>query len=269
MDANMRNAYSRQASVEIEQQIGKRTTLSAGYQYTRGVDLIISVNQNVPACVAVGTNNGCRPVSSYANNSQYSPSASSAYHGLHVALVERPAAWGSLRVTYTLSKSMDNVGQFFFSSPIDPFDLNKDWARSDDDQRHRLVADGSLEIRGFQVSAMLQYYSSLPFNITSGVTTVQGTTGRPVVEGAFIERNAGDGPDFFSLNARVSRRFSIGRAQLDALVEAFNLTNRPNVVSVNGNFGGGAYPANPLPTFGQATAVGDPRALQLGLRLRF
>ncbi|MGC4082672.1 MAG: hypothetical protein QM736_11310 [Vicinamibacterales bacterium] len=32
---------------------------------------------------------------------------------------------------------MNNVGEFFFSSPIDPFDVNKDWGRSDDDQRHR------------------------------------------------------------------------------------------------------------------------------------
>jgi len=28
-------------------------------------------------------------------------------------------------VSYTLSKSMNNVGEFFFSSPIDPFDLSK------------------------------------------------------------------------------------------------------------------------------------------------
>ena len=34
---------------------------------------------------------------------------------------------------------MNNVGEFFFSSPIDPFDLSKDWGRSDNDQRHRLV----------------------------------------------------------------------------------------------------------------------------------
>ena len=270
MDPSMKNAYARQASVEIEQQIGERTTLSAGYQYTRGVDLIISVNQNVPSCVAVGTNNGCRPISTYANNSQFSPYASSAYHGLHVSFVERPAAWGSFRVTYTLSKAMDNVGEFFFSSPIDPFDINKDWARSDDDQRHRLVADGSVVIHGFQVSGMMQYYSSLPFNITSGVTTVQGTAGRPVVNGTFIDRNAGEGPDFFSLGARVSRTFAVGgRVRLEALAEGFNLTNRTNVVAINGNFGAGAYPSNPSPTFGQITAVGDPRAFQFALRLRF
>ena len=28
---------------------------------------------------------------------------------------------------------------------------------------------------GFQVSGLLQYYSTLPFNITSGLTTIQGS----------------------------------------------------------------------------------------------
>jgi hypothetical protein len=270
MDRRMQNAYSRQVSTEVEQQIGERTTVSVGYQYTRGEDLIISVNQNIPSCVAVGTNNGCRPISTYANNGQFSSLASSAYHGMHVSLVERPGKWGAYRVTYTLSKAMDNVGEFFFSSPIDPFDINKDWGRSDDDQRHRLVLNGSANVYGFQVSGLLQYYSSLPFNITSGVTTIQGTAGRPIANGAFIERNAGDGPDFFSLGARVSRSIHVARrAYIELLAEGFNLTNRQNNVAINGNFGAGAYPTNPAATFGQVTAVGDPRSFQFGLRARF
>ena len=48
MDRHMQNAYSRQASVEVEQQLGPRSTVSVGYQYVRGLDLIMSVNQNVP-----------------------------------------------------------------------------------------------------------------------------------------------------------------------------------------------------------------------------
>ena len=93
-------------------------------------------------------------------------------------------------MSYTLSKARNNVGEFFFSSPIDPFDLEKDWGRSDDDQRHRLVIHAAVNTsrepgttlwtqlsRGFQLSGMLQYYSALPLNITSGVTTIQGTAG--------------------------------------------------------------------------------------------
>ncbi|HWW85518.1 MAG TPA: TonB-dependent receptor, partial [Vicinamibacterales bacterium] len=283
MDPNMRNAYSRQASAEVERQLGERTTVSIGYQYTRGVDLIISVNQNVPACVASGTNNGCRPNPNYGNNSQYSPLAASSYHGLHVSVVQRPAPWGYYRVTYTLSKAMDNVGEFFFSSPIDPFDLSKDWGRSDDDQRHRLVLNSGANSstapahtlwerlsHGFQVSGVLQYYSALPLNITSGLTTVQGTAGRPLVNGAFIQRNSGVGPDFFNVSARVSRSITVtSRLRVEGLAEVFNLTNRVNVVTLNGNFGSGAYPTNSSPTFGQVTAVGDPRAVQFAVRARF
>ena len=56
---------------------------------------------------------------------------------------------------------------------------------------------------------------------------------------------------------------------LDALVEGFNLTNHVNPVTRNTNFGPGAYPTNPSPTFGQVTACRRPRSFQFGLRLRF
>jgi len=243
----------------------------------------MSINQNVPSCVAAGNNNGCRPQAEYGNNNRYSSSGSSSYHGMHVSLTQRPARWGHYRVSYTLSSAKNNVGEFFFSSPIDPFDLSKDWGRSDNDQRHRLVVSGTVQSstsapanfwdslsHHWQLSGMLQAYSALPFNITSGVTTIQGTAGRPIVNGEFIERNAGEGSDFFSLGLRVSRTFHLtDRVGLEALAEAFNITDRVNVVTRNTNFGPGAYPDNPSPTFGQPTAVGEPRSFQLGARLRF
>ena len=190
---------------------------------------------------------------------------------------------GTLSVSYTLSTSKNNVGEFFFSSPIDPFDVSKDWGRSDDDQRHRLVMSGAVQspskaptspieylTHGFEVSAMLQAYSAPPLNITSGITTIQGTTGRPIVDGGFIPRNAGEGSDFFGLNVRVNRTLHVsGRVQVDVLAEGFNLTNHVNALTRNGNFGAGAYPSSPSPTFGQITAVGEPRSFQLGARVRF
>jgi hypothetical protein len=283
MDRRLQNAYSRQASVEIERQLGEHASATVGYHYIRGSRLLMAINQNVPSCAPSGTNNGCRPNPNYANNTQYSSAGESDYHGLHVSFTQRPARWGHYRVSYTLSRSMNNVGEFFFSQPIDPFDLSKDWGRSDDDQRHRLVVHGALQTsmapaatlwehvtHGFQVSGMLQTYSALPFNILSGVTTVQGTPGRPIVGGAFIERNAGSSSAFFSLNLRVSRSFRLaGRLQLEGMVEGFNLTNHTNVVTRNTIFGTGAYPTNPLPTFGQVTAVGEPRSFQLSARVRF
>jgi hypothetical protein len=99
---------------------------------------------------------------------------------------------------------------------------------------------------------------------------VQGTAGRPVVDGAFIPRNEGVGDAFFTMSARLSRSFALGRTiQLEALAEVFNLFNTVNESARNTNFGTGAYPTNPSASFGQVTAVGDPRSAQFALRLRF
>jgi hypothetical protein len=283
LDRHMKNAYSEQGSFEIEQQLSAHSTLALGYQHVRGLHLIASVNQNVPSCVASGNNNGCRPNPTYANNSQYSPPADSHYDGLHVSFVQRPVRWGSYRVTYTYSKALDNVGEVFFSSPIDNFNIWQDYVRSDDDQRQRLVFNGNIHsptgkansiwdhiAHDFQLSAMLQYYSAWPFNIAAGANTIQGTAARPTSNGAYISRNAGTGFDFLNLNVRVSRSFPIReRVRLEGIAEAFNLLNHTNGVTLNGTFGSGAYPTNPLPTFKQITSVADPRALQLAVRLSF
>jgi hypothetical protein len=271
MDRAMQNAYSVQTSVEVERQLGARSTISAGYQRIRGIHLIAALNQNVPQCVASGTNNACRPHTGYANNSQYSPAADSVYNGLHISFVQRPVKWGNYRVSYTYSRSMNNAGEFFFSSPIDHLNIWQDWGRSDEDQRHRLMASGSARVPfGLALSATLQYYSSLPFNITTGTTTVQGTTARPMTGGAFIPRNAGEGFDRLQLNLRLGRIFRVTeRVRLEAIGEMFNATNRVNGVTLNGTFGTGAYPTNPSPAFGRTTAVSEPRSGQIALRLSF
>ena len=283
MDRNIRNAYSEQGSIEIERELGAHTTVSAAYEHVRGLHLIASINQNVPTCVAAGANNGCRPNPLIGNDSQYSSAGDSRYDGLHVSFVQRPVKWGNFRVSYTYSKALDDVGEFFFSAPIDNFNIWRDYGRSDDDQRHRLVFDGSVYTprngaatalqkltHGFALTALVQYYSPLPFNITTGAATIQGTTARPLVNGAFISRNAGQGFDFLSLGGRLSRSFRLAeRLQLQALAEGFNLTNHVNGVSLNGVFGTGTYPLNPAPTFQRTTAVGDPRGFQFALKLEF
>jgi hypothetical protein len=283
MNPHLQNAYSEQGSLEIERQLGGRSTLSVGYQHVRGLHLIISVNQNVPSCAAVGTNDGCRPNLTYGNDSQYSSLADSHYDGLHVSFVQRPVSWGNYRISYTYSKALDDVSEFFFSAPINNFNVWQDYGRSDDDERHRLVFDGSVHSpmskattiweklsHGFSLNALFQYYSPLPFNITTGATTIQGTSARPTINGIFINRNAGAGFDFLSLGARLSRSFQLTeRVKLMALAEGFNLTNHVNGVSLNGTFGTGMYPSNPSPSFMQVTAVGDPRGFQFALRLAF
>jgi outer membrane receptor protein involved in Fe transport len=283
MQRDLQNAYSRQASLEVERQVGRYGTASVGYSYLRGNGVLMAINQNVPSCVAAGTNNGCRPIPDYANNSQYRSAGTSTYHALLVSFARRPATWGYYRASYTLSKAENDVGEFFFSGPIDPFDIDKDWSRADNDRRHMLVVSAGLNspltpattfwqhlTHGFQLSTMVQAYSAAPFNITSGATTVQGTAARPIVNGEFIARNSGVGDEFFTTSLRLNRTFRLaGTVSLEALAEVFNLFDTVNEIARNANFGAGAYPASPSATFNQVTAVGDPRSWQLALRLRF
>ncbi|NOT25444.1 MAG: TonB-dependent receptor [Acidobacteria bacterium] len=295
MDRNLQNAYSKQANVEVERTLGGSRVVSVGYQYFKGEKLLMSINQNVATCVAAGTNNGCRPMPAYANNNDYRGVGESNYHGLHLTFLQRPREWSSVRVAYTLSKSMNNLGEAFFSAPTDPTNIMKDWGRSDNDQRHRLVVSASVNSpmtpgttawerisHGFQASTMVQYYSSLPFNIVSGVNSLQGTGGRPLADGSvstpnfdvrqveFIPRNAGTGSDFFTVSLRVSRSFRLpGGTRVEGLIEAFNLTDRVNPIIRNTTFGPGSYPSNPVSSFNTVTAVGDPRTIQFGIRLIF
>lgn len=113
MDTRIENAYSTQGNIEIEQRLGQKGTLSVAYH-----------------CVAAGTTNGCRPNPNYANNSQYRSAADSKYDGLHVSYQLRPVRWGSYRVSYAYSKSFNNVGENFFSSPINPFNIWQDYGRA-------------------------------------------------------------------------------------------------------------------------------------------
>jgi len=293
MDRRIQNAYSEQASLEVEQQLGSHSALGVSYQHLRGIHLLASINQNTPTCVATGTNNGCRPNLAYGNNKQYQSAADSYYDGLSISFRQKPTRWGSYRVSYNWSKAISDVGEFFFSSPINNFNITQDRSLSDDDQRNRLVFDGTIHTpmtssaslrsrlsSGWMLSSMLQYYSPLPFNITTGTNSIQGTTLRPcapgvanctqALPGTVIGRNAGVGFEFFNMNARLSRTFPIGeRFRLEAIAEAFNALNHRNDLIPNGTFGTGTYPSAGNASFGKPTAVGDPRQVQLAARLTF
>jgi Carboxypeptidase regulatory-like domain/TonB dependent receptor len=294
MDRNIQNPYSQQASLEVEQQLSPTSTLGLSYQHVRGLHLISSINTNINL-------DGTRPDPTRGNIKPYSSKFDSYYDGLGVSYLQRPVSWGSMRISYTWSKAIDDVGEFFFSSPMNNFDLRVDRSRSDDDQRHRVVFNAMVNspssparnlaahlTHGWQLSGVLQYYSRLPFNITTGANTKQATSQRPCAPGfslaanggtnpcteallgAVIGRNAGVGFDLFTLNTRLSRTFALTeRVKLEGMAEAFNALNHRNDMIPNSTWGTGTYPATHNPTFGQATAVGDPRNVQLGARISF
>lgn len=300
MDPHMKNAYAEQTSLEVDQQLTRSSNLAISYQHLRGLDILIDVNLNTPTCTATTDPiNDCRPNPNIGNNKQYYPGADSYYDGLTVSYVQRPIRYGSFRVSYTWSKAIDDVSEFFFSSPVNNYDIGEDRSLSDDNQKHRVVVDGTLHTsfdpasnlvdkltHGFQLGGTLTYYSAFPFNITSGASAgtsanIQQTSLRPclpgqaagcalALPGTMIGRNAGIGFPSFNINLRLSRTFAMGeRFRLQGIAEAFNAVNTRNDLFPTGNFGAGAYPTNPSSTFGTPTAAADPRNFELAAKLSF
>jgi hypothetical protein len=262
---------SRQAHVQIERQLGRSVSVSAGYLHLTGRQIIMSRNINVPTlsaddAAALGVPNLGRPDPHVANNAQYQSIGISAYDGFTVALSSTASRIGTIRASYTLSKALDDAGNAFFSSPQNNFDVRDDYGLSDNDQRHRIVVSGTTPtLAGFDVAYLVGYASAPPFNVQTGTDRNNDTNvnDRPVGLG----RNTGKGFDAATVDLRVSRVLQLaGSQRLTVIVDAFNVLNRSNFLIPNNVFGPGTVPR---PNFGQPTAASDPRQFQLGVRWDF
>ena len=274
IDRHIQNGYAQQAGLQIERELSKSTTLAVGYEHLRGLHIILSRNLNVPTLSAAQATtlnipNLGRPNSNYGNISQYESAGDSYYNGLTASLHQRAGRFAEFRLSYNYSKSIDDISNFFFSTPQNNSNLRDDRGLSDNDQRHRLTLSGNFHapsrFGGWDLAPILTYYSPLPFNIQTGTDRNLDTTvnDRPLGVG----RNTGAGFDYLALDLRLSRTFHVReRFTIQALAESFNTTNRANYQVPNNIFGAGA---TPIATFRQPTAAADPREIQFALRLGF
>ena len=271
IDPNIQGGLGRQVSLQFERQLSAYLSASIGYLHLTGRRIIMSRNLNVPTltaaeAAAIGDPNLGRADSRFANNAQFQSIGQSQYDGMTLALNGRPGPWGTIRVSYTFSKALDDAGNAFFSSPQDNFDVHDDWGRSDNDQRHRLALSGTAPtFKGVQFAYLFSYASAPPFNVQTGNDRNNDTNAndRPVGVG----RNTGEGFDAATLDLRVSRAFTIREPhRLEVIVDAFNVLNRSNFLIPNNAFGTGSVPP---PAFGQPTAASDPRQFQIGIRWSF
>jgi hypothetical protein len=281
IDPEIKNAYTQQASLQVERELSPSSSLSVGYLHVRGEHIILSRNVNVPRFPAsAGVFNLGRPDPRFANVSRFESSGDSYYDGMVVSFRYAFGRHAEGRVSYTLSKAIDDVGGAFFFTPQDNSDLRDERARADNDQRHHLVVSGSFEapaaargdsrlrraLAGLQLSYLFQYGSRLPFNVVTGTDRNNDTNvnDRP----AGVGRNTGRGFDYASLDLRLARRLRLGEhLNVEALAEGFNVLNRANLQLPNNTLN----PLNPatLQSFGRPTAADNPRQIQFGLRLNF
>ena len=305
-DPEYKNGYSQQASFGIERQIGADWSLSASYIFasTLGIPRSRDVNilptpigpSGVRSWTAAAGCTGAALVTCFRDPSTlqenvYEATARAFYHGMILEVKKELAENLSITANYTLSKAIDDVTDFNSDfQPNDQTDLRLERALSAFDQRHKLVAYAYLAIPprttgaawrkalgNFLIMPAVRANSSRPFNLLTGVDSNgdrHSTTDRPALAG----RNTGIGPNFWSIDARITRRIQIAdRGSLELIVEGFNLFNRANYSSVNNTVGPNFSPPfrvaarsdlNPSQPLAY-TSVFDPRRLQLGVRLTF
>jgi hypothetical protein len=275
IEPNIEASYSQQANLQIERELPGNAVVAIGYLHLRGLHVILSRNVNVPTVPAsAGIPNLGRPDPNWGNIGRFESSGTSNYDGMVVSFNKRAARWANVRVSYTLSKTIDDAGNFFFSTVQNNFNIRDDRGLSDNDQRHRFVVSGSIEapqegktegfqraLRGFQFGYIFTYASRLPFNVLLGQDRNfdSNNNDRPVGVG----RNTGRGFDYASLDLRVSRRFKLTeRVDLQLLAEGFNVLNRANLGVPINTLSAGAR-------FGLPTQAFDPRQFQFGMKLGF
>jgi hypothetical protein len=222
----------------------------------------------------------------------YESSARAFYNGLTVEVKKRAGRNINVAGNYTFSKAIDEVTDFNSDFQAnDQTNLKAERALSPFDQRHKFVAYASFEgpqgkasqtswlsklTANSAIAPVFRANSARPFNLLAGVD-VNGdrhsTTDRP----PFAGRNTGIGPNFWTFDARYTRRIHIGveNRTMELMLEAFNLFNRLNYANVNNtvgpNFTGpfnvhGDRRLSPSDPLGFTSAY-DSRRVQLGIRL--
>lgn len=304
-DPNYQNPYAQQASFGVEREVANGLSVSLSYVFVRGAKLSRSRDINLlpaPVNPALGIRDwGPGPQNPTGaaffrdpllfQENIYEATANSFYHGGLIELTRRLAAGLTLHGNYTFSKAIDEVTDYNSDfQPVDQTNLRAERALSSFDQRHKFTAYAILQTPaarsgagaarraagGWSFTPIFRASSGRPFNLLAGFeinNDRHNTTDRPI----FAGRNTGLGPNFWSFDARLTRRISLGeRTALDLALEGFNIFNRLNYASVNNTVGNmappfrvsGRHDRGPSDPLGFTSAL-DARRVQLGLRLSF
>ena len=194
--------------------------------------------------------------------------AKSRYQGVTVGLNKRMSGHHAYQVYYTLSKDEsddDNERDPFTFRYADVTQLDREFSYSDRDQRHRVNAWLLLRLPAdFDLNLRYAYRSAQPKSITASGEDAATPAARINPDGSVTRRNLGrKDNEFSSLDLRLSRGFSFGDMTLEPVFEVFNVFDeenflRPQVTELAFNFDGTVR-----------SGAGDPRQIQLGLRLLF
>jgi hypothetical protein len=261
--------WSRQASIGLEKQLPGNIAVSADYIHSEYRDLYMRQELNPGLRDSTGRTATLRRIDPRftASVQELVNLGYANYNALQASIHKRFSNHYQFRVSYTRSRADGIVGaagstDTINTQTIDPvtravsLNLDNRFQLSDQDRPHIVSIDGSLEVphtKGLVVSGVWQYQSGTPFTLTDSNTDPNrnGNFEEPLPAGTYsgaasnvnaitVENKAGmngaRGPDYMISNLRAGYRFRLpGNRSLQAHVDVFNVTNRPNFNSPNGD----------------------------------
>jgi hypothetical protein len=258
---DMENPMVQQFNLGTQLQIGDSFVLRADGIHNLGTHFIIGRPIGTVFNPVVGGDDLVKNLESSVNTK---------YDALLLSMQKRFSHHYQFQASYTLSKAFNyaNDDQIpFANGPIDPNDLHREYGPTPNDQRHRFVFAGTVDLPfGFSFSPIWTMASGVPMDIllpdaSSRVPAFGRNSGNrrfhsaSELNAAISALNAGlAAPDqlplvssdakfsdsFNSFDMRITKTFSFGeRANLQLMAEAFNLFNVTNILGVsNQNYSG-------------------------------
>jgi len=290
---NWVNPMVHEGEVAFERQLPGNASISAAYVFSRALRLPIFIDSNIAPSTLTRTydvTNTAGATQSTITEPYYTSridptgpvltgysDVNSWYNSMVLTLKKRMDHGLEFLLNYTLSKAFDGgqvPGQFGTfngtDSPLDPYNRKLEYARSDLDQRNRVVGNLvwipqftkkiankplRLIVDGFAFSSIVTVADGQALTGTiNGNPTADAAHGLPApvaggLTGAVVNnsgtaqssarfpgqvRNAFTGPGLADVDFRIGRQFSITeKMKLSVLGEAFNLFNFTNFFGVN------------------------------------
>lgn len=275
-----RTPYTRQLSLGWSIQLGNDLSVSLDGIAASGFNQHTRIDFNYPANAA-DLAAGVRPHAGIGRVTAGITDGEMEYRAFSARVTKRLANRWQLLGSYTMSDVQADSEGF----PADHFNRSGDYGHVPADRRHRLTVSGLAMLPGdVNLSGIVRYQSSLPFDVTAGRDLNGDGIGgdrppgvnlrdgcRDLDLGAVNSYRSANGlaavnditcSGFATVDVLASKEFHVGEdSYLEAIFQVFNLLNRANWFPPQGNALSGS--------FGESTQVAEARQMELALRIRF